>query len=69
MAESNLPAPERMTPDQRRAEVAALLAAGFVRLRNKNTESCRLEGELDLGFRPAPSVHGDPVLSRPRSRA
>ena len=69
MAESNMPAAERMTPDERRRAVAELLAMGLVRLRGKNIALRGEEGELDLGFCPAQSVHGDPVLPRPRSRA
>lgn len=64
MQPTNQTPPERMTPDQRRAEIAALLALGLVRLREHNARrfaGLDPEGELDLGFWGAQSVHSDPV--------
>jgi hypothetical protein len=54
--------PERMTAQQRRREVAALLAIGLVRLRQaSNLQSINLhaESEFELAIPPNGSVHGD----------
>jgi hypothetical protein len=56
--------PERMTPEQRRHEIASLLANGLARLRICGTEqSARIaeEGEFELGFSGNQRVHSDPV--------
>ena len=61
--------PESMTPDQRRAEVATLLALGLMRLREHNArKSAGLdpEGGLDLGFLGDQRVHSVPVNERTR---
>ncbi len=50
--------PERMTPEQRRAEIAGLLAAGLARLREANAGTGK--GELGLGFGGDESVHVTP---------
>ena len=47
----NLPDPDLMTPDARRAEVAAILATGFLRLRLKQTK----KREIPLDVLPRPS--------------
>ena len=56
--------PERMTPEQRRHEIASLLANGLARLRVCGAEqSARIaeEGEFELGFSGNQRVHSDPV--------
>lgn len=60
--------PDRMTPAQRRREIARLLALGLVRLRERNAKLCAPDPEsgLDLGFSGHPSVHSDPVNERTR---
>lgn len=58
-----------MSPDQRRAEVAILLALGLVRLREHNAQnSAGLDPEsgLDLGFLGDQRVHSNPVNERTR---
>lgn len=52
----NALSPERMTPKQRREELARLLATALVRLR-----SCPRQSTVDLGFSARPCLHGDPV--------
>ena len=56
--------PERMTPEQRRHEIASLLANGLARLRISSAEqsaNIAAEGELELGFSGNQRVHTDPV--------
>lgn len=56
--------PERMTAEQRRTEVASLLAHGLVRLRGAVSERSAddvAESEFELGFSGNRSVHSDPV--------
>jgi len=56
--------PERMTPEQRRHEIASLLANGLARLRITGTEqSANRAGasEFELGFAGNQRVHTDPV--------
>jgi hypothetical protein len=56
--------PERMTAEQRRAEVASLLAHGLVRLRDSVSaqSSGRLaESEFELGFSGRQRLHTHPV--------
>lgn len=56
--------PERMTPEQRRHEIASLLANGLARLRTTGTEqSANRTGarEFELGFSGNQRVHTDPV--------
>jgi len=62
MHETNHIPPERLTPEQRRHEVAFLLAQGLVRLREVPTaqsEKGRRESVFVLGFADQKSVHGD----------
>ena len=62
--------PERMTPAQRRREIARLLALGLVRLRERNAHQRTVpdpESGLELGFSGHPSVHSDPVNERTRT--
>jgi hypothetical protein len=61
--------PEAMTPDQRRQEVAGLLANGLVRLRTAGLRAAQphpLESEFDLGFSGDQRVHADPVNNEVR---
>ena len=54
--------PERMTPDQRRMEIASILAKGLVRLRQSNPVKRQIpatEGKVLLGFSGDQSVHTD----------
>ena len=64
MHEINLLPPERMTPDQRRREIASLLAQGLVRLRHAGSpQSASMfpENECELGFSGHQRVHSYPV--------
>jgi len=54
--------PERMTPDQRRLEIASILAKGLVRLRQSNQTKRQIpatERKVLLGFSGDQSVHTD----------
>ena len=56
--------PERMTPEQRRHEIASLLANGLARLRISGAEqsaSRAAKSEFELGFSGNQRVHTDPV--------
>ena len=71
MHEVNHFPPERMTPEQRRREVATLLARGLVRLRQAHMVSSAgpadgtgLESRLDLAISGDQRVHSDPVHER-----
>ena len=64
MHEINQVPPDRMTPEQRRREIASLLANGFVRLRSADSRpSVRRtsESEFELGFSGHQRVHSDPA--------
>ena len=59
--------PERMTPDQRRLEIAAILAKGLVRLRQSSPVKRQIpatERKVLLGFSGDQSVHTDPVNNK-----
>jgi hypothetical protein len=64
--------PEAMTPEQRRQEVAGLLANGLVRLRTAGVRAAPLhpaESKFDLGFSGDQRVHADlvnNVVRKPR---
>ena len=63
--------PAALTPAQRIAEVAALLANGLVRLRAANARAHaegRAESGFDLGFSAHQRVHTDPVNQSTESR-
>jgi hypothetical protein len=63
--------PEAMTPAERRAEIAALLANGLVRLRVANAASHaeeRAESAFVLGFGLHQRVYSDPVNQPSESR-
>ena len=56
--------PDRMTPEQRRCEIASLLANGLVRLRSSGIPSSATmgpESEFELGFSGHQRLHTDPV--------
>lgn len=56
--------PERMTPEQRRHEIASLLANGLARLRSSGiaqSVNMAAESEFELGFSGHQRVHSDPV--------
>ena len=62
MQETNAIPPEKMSPEQRRDEIAFLLAQGLVRLRKaaaEQSEKGRGESAFVLGFADQKSVHGD----------
>jgi len=62
MHETNHIPPERLTPEQRRDEVAFLLAQGLVRLRETGFEQFAREARESafvLGFASQQSVHRD----------
>jgi hypothetical protein len=64
MMDVNQTPPEKMTPEQRRQEIALLLANGFIRLRG--TYSLQSlnglpESEFELAISPRQSVHSNPV--------
>ena len=64
MHEINHIPPERMTPEQRRREVASLLANGLIRLRSTcspKSANGLPESEFVLGFSGHQSVHTDSV--------
>lgn len=66
MYEINQVPPDRMPPEQRRREIASLLANGLVRLRSADSRpSTRRtsESEFHLGFSGHQRVHSDPVNS------
>lgn len=57
--------PDRMTPEQRRREIAALLANGLARLRSSGAEpsaTMAAESEFDLGFSGEQRVHANPSM-------
>lgn len=64
MHEINQVPPDRMTPQQRRREIASLLANGLVRLRSAHARPCATrtaESEFELGFCGHQRVHSDPA--------
>jgi len=64
MHEINHLSPDRMTPEQRRHEIASLLANGFFRLRSTcspKSANDLPESAFVLGFAPQQSVHNDTV--------
>lgn len=67
MHEANHISPERMTPEQRRLEVASLLANGLVRLRVSHfpqSAKCLPESEFELALSGRQRVHTDPVNNK-----
>lgn len=56
--------PDRMTPEQRRRELASLLANGLARLRSagsRQSANRASENKFELGFSGHQRVHSDPV--------
>lgn len=53
--------PHRMTAEERRSEVALLIASGLVRLREANAAR---EASLSLGFVPDQRVHVNPDIKK-----
>ena len=56
--------PDRMTPEQRRHEIASLLALGLVRLRSSGipwSATMAPESEFKLGFSGHQRLHTHPV--------
>ena len=56
--------PDRMTQEQRRREIASLLANGLVRLRNggaAQSANMAAESEFELGFSGHQRLHSHPV--------
>jgi len=67
MYEINHTQPERMTPEQRRLEVALLLARGLARLRTVHPAQSAKEvksSDVSLAFSGCQRVHSDPVNNR-----
>ncbi|WP_413894000.1 hypothetical protein [Candidatus Skiveiella danica] len=67
MHEVNQSPPERMTPEQRRCEIASILARGLARLRMSPAvppANNSAEREISLAFCAHQSVHSDPVNNR-----
>ena len=67
MHEINHTPPERMTPAQRRLEVASLLARGLARLRTAHhAQSANVvkSSDVSLAFSGNQRVHSDPVNNR-----
>lgn len=52
--------PARITPEQRRAEVAQLLATALIRLREHNAIVGSESGSVALGFSGDQRVHANP---------
>ena len=69
MSHTNHFPPERMSPQQRRDEIAQLLAAGLVRLRNGASLLLLpdLERQVILDKTAPRSVHGKPNPQRERA--
>lgn len=64
MHEINPLPPDRMTPEQRRREIASLLANGLVRLRSAGAQQFANKGsesKFELGFFGHQRVHTDSV--------
>jgi hypothetical protein len=69
MRETNHTPRERMTPEQRRHEVAFLVAQGLIRLREAataQTEKGQGESAFVLGFAGQTSVHTDSTTTSNR---
>lgn len=68
MHEVNHKPPERMTPDERRTEIASILARGLARLRMTQAPVSKYiptVSDISLAFSGTQSVHSDPVNNRP----
>ena len=63
--------PDRMTSEQRRREIASLLANGIARLRSADSRPSAgrtSESEFELGFSGHQRVHTDPDNNTTESR-
>ena len=69
MAPTQLYNPARMTPAQRRAEAAELLAMGLHRLRGGSAHggAARVSSPVGLGCGGEPRVHANPVHRSPQA--
>ena len=68
MCQINHLPPDRMTPEQRRIEIASLLAAGLARLRcGKRAPIAEIteKRQVSLGFSGDQSVHDNPSTRKP----
>lgn len=64
MMDVNQTPPEKMTQEQRRQEIASILASGLVRLRNagcKRHAGMAAESKFELDSSGHQSVHSNPV--------
>jgi hypothetical protein len=61
MTTSNVIDPHHMTMQERREEVASILALGLIRLRTDTPPPVAVEKKKDLGFSPAQRVHTNPA--------
>lgn len=62
--------PERMTAEQRRAEMASLLVAGLLRLRDSGLPVSQINAtdrDIPLGFTAWQSVDTNPAIAKTRS--
>lgn len=67
MHEINHTPPDRMTPEQRRREIASMLARGLARLRmvpSPPSANVPAASEIALAFSDHQRVHSDPVNNR-----
>jgi hypothetical protein len=63
LADPNALAPDRMTPDERIAEIGRILGLGLVRLRaTKSTRLSRGHGDSCLDFPPHQRRHADTLV-------
>ena len=63
---SNALDPNLMTPSERLAEIAEILAAGLLRLRAKQAEESENRRDLSLDFSARQSIHARTRRSRER---
>jgi hypothetical protein len=64
MMDVNQTPPEKMTQEQRRQEIASILASGLIRLRNAGCQwhaGVTTESEFELDSSGQQSVHSNPV--------
>ena len=64
MMDVNQTPPEKMTPAQRRQEIASILASGLIRLRSAGCQrhaGTATESEFELDSSGHRSVHSNPV--------
>ncbi len=61
MTSLNVIDPTHMTMQERREEVASILALGLIRLRTDAAQPITVEEKKDLGFSPPQRVHTNPA--------